>query len=237
LIASIPSAPERKIPMLPPYIVNAFNLVPPNSEEDEYSGAWNSVLNYYFPISEGYIIAPRKPVGPITSRGKDEITFVVMKNQIAILFVEVKALKYLSRIYERWEADTQMRKRFYQLYTGTDFGAPPSVLYGVCAFGTRLSIYHYDKATNKIFPPRPLGVETSQDEIVDVAPADMWDVDLLSHDEVFQEVVNFVRELVKLEGAHIPESYFHPWHSQVGRTSRIYLKPWHLPVVSKRESW
>ena len=55
-----------------------------------YYGAWNSVLNTVFPISEDYIITPQFPVGHCATE-KDTVDFAVLltvsKNLAMVFFV------------------------------------------------------------------------------------------------------------------------------------------------------
>ncbi|KAF8968129.1 hypothetical protein BDZ97DRAFT_1755532 [Flammula alnicola] len=75
-------------------IIDSFNRVSANTDENEFYGAWNS-------IEEGYEITPQKVVGHINVGEKDSIDFVISyaitKNQATIFFVEIKARKYLPQ--------------------------------------------------------------------------------------------------------------------------------------------
>jgi hypothetical protein len=179
---------SRHPPMWPQFIIDSFQRVPANAEENEYYGPWNSVLNYCFRIEEGYEITPQKVVGGISSREKDSIDFVVSytitKNTATIFFVEVKPQKSLPGLYLRQEADDQVRKRFTQLYNSS-----PSVMHGVSAFGSHCSFYLFDKGTGKITPAR--AAQPSPDFVVDVAPLVLWNHDILQEEgyERFLEIV------------------------------------------------
>jgi hypothetical protein len=130
--------------MWPPYIVSAFEKINPESEEAIFYGPWNSVLNYCFPITEGYIICPQYPVAQVHKGVRDTIDFVitssVMRNDATLFFVAVKAPKYLGDMYSRKAADEQMRLRFYQLIKSS-----PSKMFGISAFGTKVCSYRAGK--------------------------------------------------------------------------------------------
>lgn len=176
--------------MWPKYILNSFARVHArDADESAFYGAWNSVLNFCFKIEEGYEIIPQKVVGQISAWEKDSIDFVVSypitKNGATILFVVVKAQKYLPGLYARQEADIQMRKRFAQLYESS-----PSMTYGVSAFGTHLCFYLLDKGIGRITPVR--AAEPSADFVVDIAPQELWDEDICQQQgyDKFMYIVN-----------------------------------------------
>lgn len=126
--------------MWPQYIVTAFEKISPEADEYVFYGPWNSVLNYCFPINEGYVICPQFPVAQVHAGNRDSVDFVVtlfvMKNEATIFFVEVKAPKYFGDTYARAAADEQMRIRFYQLARSS-----PSKIHGISAFGTNVCPY------------------------------------------------------------------------------------------------
>jgi len=165
--------PRQMNEMLPEYIKSSFLRINPEADGARYYRPWNSVLNYAFPIKDGYEIAPQFP---LSSVGKDTIDspviLTVFRNEASIFFVEVKAPKYLGQIYARTAADDQIRKRFTQLHHSS-----PSKLQGVSAFGTSLCFYELDKNTGKI-TPEPTE-EYSRSYVKDLAPKDWWNLDLL----------------------------------------------------------
>ncbi|KIJ32545.1 hypothetical protein M422DRAFT_35768 [Sphaerobolus stellatus SS14] len=129
--------------MWPQFIVDAFNRCRPDDDEARFYGSqlncsqqlntynlltghsfgypWNTTLNHCFPTHEGFEIAPQFPTSRVTPTDRATIDFVVtltvMKNNVTIFFVEIKAPKNLNnRLTPRIEADTQMRNRFFELY-------------------------------------------------------------------------------------------------------------------------
>lgn len=173
------------------FIINSFTRIPANADENEYYGAWNTVLNFCFNIEEGYEITPKKTVDKISAGGKNTVDFVVSymntKSKATLFFLEVREEKDLPGLYARQEADTQMRKHFAQLYDSLPSGLQ---MYSVSAFGSRVSFYLLDKRTKRIIPP--CAAEPSAEFVSDTAPLELWNGDICQPDGYvrFMEVVN-----------------------------------------------
>ncbi|KIL58578.1 hypothetical protein M378DRAFT_170396 [Amanita muscaria Koide BX008] len=92
---------------------------------------------------------------------------------------------------KRQEADEQMRRRFRDL---RQILAIP-ILYGISAFGTRLSFYEYDSATHVLQPEQILRSHPSI--LADVAPITRWDCDVLQLEGAnrLRKVINQVKEM------------------------------------------
>jgi len=69
------------------------------------------------------------------------------------------------------------------------------ILHGVSAFGTRLSFYEYDSATQVLQPHRIIWNHPSI--LADVAPITRWDCDVLQQEGAnrLRDVVNKVKEM------------------------------------------
>ncbi|KII83710.1 hypothetical protein PLICRDRAFT_63632, partial [Plicaturopsis crispa FD-325 SS-3] len=88
-----------------------------------------------------------------------------------VLFLEVKPPFHLDHPSHRRRADAQVRERFYSLWVP---GIPGQVLYGISAIGTTFAVYtlENDRIT-------PVATPRSDDGMVDVAPGDRWEHDLV----------------------------------------------------------
>ncbi|KIJ94215.1 hypothetical protein K443DRAFT_365682 [Laccaria amethystina LaAM-08-1] len=175
--------------MWPQYIVTAFEKISPEADEYVFYGPWNSVLNHCFLINEGYVICPHLPIAQVHAGTRDTVDFVVtlsaMKNEATIFFVEVKAPKYLGNTYARAAANEQMRLRFYQSVRSS-----PSKMHGISAFGTDVCFYELEKE-NPIISLPPPAAEYSRVIVVDVAPENWWNLNVLDQEgyDKFTEVV------------------------------------------------
>ena len=105
------------------------------------------------------------------------------------MFVEIMPLSSIDRLSTRADADSQMRRRFAELYDAT-----PSLFTGISAFGHIVCKYELNKElNNRIIPPPTRG---SDERVVDVAPRTRWDLDLTTAPgaarilNIFQEVKN-----------------------------------------------
>jgi hypothetical protein len=180
--------------MISPPLAEAFRIIPATADEAEFYGVWNIILTQIFPFEEGYIVHPQFPAGSVNRQDKDTIDFAialtVTRNKATVFFVEIKPPKEFRGISARRDADRQMRKRFEQLYNSS-----PTEMYGVSAFGTRLSFYEMIKPDN-VINPAPAAI-ASELVVVDVAPEAMWDKDILEEDgwAKFTEVTTHVKEL------------------------------------------
>ncbi|KAI9573376.1 hypothetical protein HD554DRAFT_2055464 [Boletus coccyginus] len=86
---------------------------------------------------------------------------IVAVDRHPVFFMAIKPPAAIPYDSERGKADGQMRRLFSDL--GQNLDIP--TLHGICAFGTRLSFYEYDSATQSMQPQ--------------VAPIGRWDCDVL----------------------------------------------------------
>jgi hypothetical protein len=158
----------------PDFVREHFEIVPANStDESEYYGPYNAILNYLFPITKHYQIAPQYK-GPVFPGSVDYTTlFIVLRRKHLVFFIEMKAPNHIDTISKRATADSQMRDRFRALEASLVIPK----LYALSALGTRLCIYNFDKQTRRTQPSLiPRDPEVMNDE----APAARWDTELLS---------------------------------------------------------
>jgi len=177
---------------LHPKIRHQFNLIPLDST-DEHSlyAPWNMLLNYLFPMTDGWVVTPQPRPRPANNRESIDsgIYYNILRDNIPVLFVEVKCRSALTDLSARGDADAQMRRRFVQLYSKA-----PKTLRGISAFGSRLCLYTLEKRVNQILPPQ---VPNSETFIIDVAPQDRWDIDIMS-DAGYNKVVELVNECMEV---------------------------------------
>ena len=199
--------------MLPAIIRAEFEYVnPATTQENDYYGAYNILLFHAFPVSDGFVIHPQvqvrhyvmyplranrvSQVVPAFSR-RDALDFVVYfrveLHRIPVFFVEVKTAVTIMHTSARAGADDQIRDRLRQL-----FDQSLSELRGISALGTRLCFYTLDKSLESI---TPIAIPRNEAYVNDTAPADRWDVDILTDDGYnrFMEVCNEVKALATAE--------------------------------------
>ena len=66
-----------------------------------------------------------------------------------------------------------MQDRFFNLFDEVEI----PVLYGLSALGSRLCVYTFTKSTNKL---EPTLIINTGNRLMDVAPAQRWDIDIMS---------------------------------------------------------
>jgi len=118
--------------MLPQFLLDEFLVIPVGTtDENAWNGAWNGLLNEYFPLREGWLVTPQARPPQTTREAVDfGILFKIEHQRIPVMFVEIKPLAAVDQLSARADADTQMRRRFAEFYDAT-----PSCFTGISAFG------------------------------------------------------------------------------------------------------
>ncbi|KAF8438265.1 hypothetical protein BGX38DRAFT_1098221, partial [Terfezia claveryi] len=96
--------------------------------------------------------------------------FVVRRAKNPVLFLEIKATGHIHQLSQRSAADLQMQDQFFYLFQIPIFNGLP-------ALGPRVSVYRFNKSTNELDPAPIINTGT---RLVDVAPADRWNIDIMS---------------------------------------------------------
>ncbi|KAF8633625.1 hypothetical protein AX17_004417 [Amanita inopinata Kibby_2008] len=112
-----------------------------------------------------------------------------------VFFIEIKTAVAIEHLSERAEADNQLRSRLEHLSNQS-----LSELHGLSALGTRLCFYCRDKSTESVTPPL---IPRNDEYVNDTAPADRWNMDILTDDgySAFMNIVERVKALAIVEGA------------------------------------
>ncbi|KAI6144231.1 hypothetical protein BKA82DRAFT_4175892 [Pisolithus tinctorius] len=95
-----------------------------------------------------YEIAPRYKFQGAQDAFELTTIFLVEPQRHPVFFIEVRPSASLPYDSKREEADNQMRRRVRDLRVNLTI----PVLYGVSAFGTRLSFYRYDTGSQVLTP-------------------------------------------------------------------------------------
>jgi len=116
--------------------------------------------------------------------------FLVRHNAHPVFFIEVKSSSGLHGVSSRKNADLQMRERFDNLFEDVAIGT----LYGASAMGTKICIYELDRTSRRLTPTL---IPSDPELVTDTAPANRWDIDLLTPEgeEQFREIVQRVKKL------------------------------------------
>lgn len=161
----------------PPYIYRSFESArltdPSGTNESTFYGPYMRLLYTLFPLDGNFEVVPQykeKLIDPQDSRIDFATVFVVELNRHPVFFLQLTPPAALHFASKRRNADKQMRSLFGNLMT--DLAAIP-VLHGISTFGTRLSFYRYDAASNQVQP------QPQAEFITDIAPLDPWDCDVL----------------------------------------------------------
>ena len=175
------------------YTLAQFESALPQGEydESEYYGPYNGLLNDLFPKNEHYMVVPQyKRPAHLTSVDFTTI-FLVRRHNHPVFFLEIKPAGHIHHAHPRALADKQMRERFEDL--GDHVEIP--ILYGVSAIGTKLCFYKYTKETGDLEPEL---IPSSTSRVIDTAPIDRWDVDvLMPHGErLLRTIVDHVKGMI-----------------------------------------
>ena len=185
--------------MWPARVLHQFELVPQNPQESDFYGAYNKLLNFYFPPDSAFAVFPQYR----KSRSKESINHVVpfeifLENK-PVFVLELKAPSAIELISTRAEADDQIRTRLGDLVGS----CPLATLHGVSAIGTKLCFYTIDKATMDMIPEQ---IARHPTRVNDTAPANRWDRDILQPEgetrlkAVFQEIIERCGEIATHAG-------------------------------------
>ncbi|KAM6499747.1 hypothetical protein JOM56_005255 [Amanita muscaria] len=135
----------------PEYIHKSFNSViisdPSGRDESVFYGPFTRLLYTLFSVDGPYEIVPQ--FKSVAQESIDLVAVLVVElDRHPVFFMEVRPPASFPYDSKREEADEQMRRRFRDL---RQILAIP-ILYGISAFGTRLSFYEYDSATHVLQP-------------------------------------------------------------------------------------
>ncbi len=170
-------------------VMKRFSTIPPYPHENDFLGPYNKLLHTVFPANSDYTVIPRS-YSFSDSHGSANAVFefeVLFKDK-PVFFLQIKGPQSFTVISAREKADEHMRKRTKDLAPN----CPLDTLHGVSAFGTRLSLYSYDKQT-RIIPKRVL---PDRERETDCAPQSRWDCDILEDEggQRFQDIVAEIKE-------------------------------------------
>ncbi|KAM6489200.1 hypothetical protein JOM56_015370 [Amanita muscaria] len=160
--------------MGPEKVLRQFRTVPANCKASDFHGAYNKLLNYYFPPNTDFTVVPQY----LKATSRDSADFIVcfeirLENK-PVLIVELKDPATIQHISTRAEADDQIRRRIIDLAEH----CPLDTLHAVSALGTRLCFYSLDVKNRaaRIDPPR---IDRDPDMVNDYSPAERWNRDVL----------------------------------------------------------
>jgi len=178
------------------YIVKQFDLVNRSTTlESDLYGAYNTLLHDLFPAVKYYQVVPqfRRYTGSVDYT----ISYVILKGETPIFFVEIKTFVALELRSARAAADKQMRTIFL------DFSfdhLPQSKLIGISAMGTRFAVYEYTIKSHRLDPPRI--IRHRGDTTTNTAPKKRWSDDIMedSGEAKLKALVNEAKEMASAIG-------------------------------------
>lgn len=173
----------------PEFITSQFELVNKfTTEESDYYGPFNALLNQLFPASEYYQIAPqfKRVAGSINFT----IIYLIARRKVPVLFIELKT--HVAYDTDSKAADDQMRDRVLDFTAGS---IPISKLYGLSALGTRFCVYEYTVANRSLTPTR---IVPHPELATDTASKERWNLDILEPqgEARLKEVVGHIKAMV-----------------------------------------
>jgi hypothetical protein len=190
LLQSLALSPYLTNMPWPEFITFQFELVNKfTTNESEYYGPFNALLNHLFPASEYYQVAPQ------FKRIAGSMDFIVMYlitgRKIPIWFIEVKSYGAYDLDSSRKAADDQIRERVLDFTAGCSFPK----LYGISALGTRFCVYEYTPTSRSL---TPLRIDPHSHLVTDTAPKERWDLDFLEPqgEARLKEVVRDIKYMV-----------------------------------------
>ncbi|KAF8327617.1 uncharacterized protein EI90DRAFT_3223863 [Cantharellus anzutake] len=175
----------------PSYVTLQFELVNKfTTEESNYYGPFITLLTELFPASEDYQVALqfKHVVGHVSTVPTPH---VITRHGLPVVFIEFKPQVAYDKDLVCKEVDDQMHERFLN-FTGS---IPIPMFYGLSVLGTRFCIYKYSVANRSVTPPC---IPPSDNFIVNVAPKERWDFDLLEVDRKarLKELVAHIKAMV-----------------------------------------
>lgn len=173
----------------PEFITLQFELVNKfTTEESDYYGPFNSLLNQLFPASEYYQIAPqfKRVAGSINFT----IIHLIARRKVPVLFIELKT--HVAYDTDSKAADDQMCDRVLDFTAGS---IPIPKLYGLSALGTQFCVYEYTVANRSLTPTR---IVPHPELATDTAPKETWNLDILEPqgEARLKEVVGHIKAMV-----------------------------------------
>jgi hypothetical protein len=178
--------------LLPDFVAAQFdNINKHTTDENEYSGPFNALLNSLFPASSLYQISPQ------SKRIAGSIDFTVTflpKQNVPVVIVQVMTDVAYETPSSRKAADEQMRESIHDASTRLPSTMPK--LYGLSFFGTRFCVYEYTH-TSGMLTPRRIGLEP--DIITDTAFKERWNLDILEEqgESRFGELVGQIKAIAE----------------------------------------
>ena len=175
--------------MWPSKILALFDAVDiATSDENELYGPFNALLDFCFPWEDGWNVVPqyRQPRDTI-----DFMTVFLVKRQKApVFFLQVKPASHRQNLGTRTSADAEMRDRF----SGLQELFPMPRLHAFSAMGNRLA--HYKLICDNM-ELTPIEIPRNLRYVTDTAPADAWNIDVLTDDGIaqFMKVISDVKQM------------------------------------------
>lgn len=157
--------------VLPGFVTEQFGIIKKHTtDEREYSGPFNALLNSLFPASENYQISPQSH--RITSSIDFTVMLLLGKQKVPFLIVQVMTAVAYETPSSRKAADEQMRESIHD--ASTRLSTMPK-LHGLSFFGTRSCVYEYTHSSGTLTPRR---IDLQPDIITDTAPKERWNLDI-----------------------------------------------------------
>jgi hypothetical protein len=176
----------------PEYVTLQFELINRfTTEECNYYGPLNALLNNLFPASDRYSITPQYK--HIAGSIDYTITYIITRRQIPVLFIEVKTYVAYDKDSARRDADVQMRERFFDFTCAGNLPIPK--LYGLSILGTRFCVYEYALEDRRLTPQ---WIAPHPELFTDTAPMERWHYDILEAqgEARLREVVEDIKAMV-----------------------------------------
>ena len=178
------------------YIVKQFGRIDRSTtNKNNLYGAYSTLLLALFPPEEYYDVAPqfRQNTGTMDYT----ISFVVLKGNTPIFFVEIKTFVALELGSARDAADNQMRTIFHDF---SSYHLPQPKLIGISAMGTHFAVYEYTTNDHRVDPSI----------IADTAPKERWSDDIMedSGEAKLKALVNEVKEMASAIDKDCEYSFF-----------------------------
>jgi hypothetical protein len=154
-------------------VVEEIKRIKNKEPESILYGVWNSILNFQFPVQEGYITRPQ-----------DEHTFHYSGESSTadkFLIVQCKRAGFETRS-SVWIEGVGQLNRYLAATHGTRRVSDRSPVYGIVAIGKSMRVYKYDDDSQSVDDWSP-GATVEAGEVLD----------LVEHEKKIQRVLNHIR--------------------------------------------
>jgi hypothetical protein len=167
-------------------VVEEIKRIKNKEPESILYGVWNSILNFQFPVQEGYITRPQdEHTSQSGEKGYSDLHTFHYSGESStadkFLIVQCKRAGFETRS-SVWIEGVGQLNRYLAATHGTRRVSDRSPVYGIVAIGKSMRVYKYDDDSQSVDDWSP-GATVEAGEVLD----------LVEHEKKIQRVLNHIR--------------------------------------------